>query len=526
MEPGRSEEARRTSDKRNRRRILRLMFGAGGWRRRDSATLCAVVLAAAVSLAWLVHPWFEASNDAAIYVACARSLLAGEGYTFLDEPFRVRPPGFSVLLAPVMALRGVDFGALNLYVAAWGVVCVGLFFVWARTRVSTWVAAVLAAVVWFNPGFASLRNQVMSDVPGTALVFGCLLLERWSAGRPSLRRDVVLGLALGLSAYVRSIVLVLAVGIVIARLFALRKEGAPLGRGLLLRVLPLVALVALVQAPWKVRDAYHHPLPPVDQTSLYDYSTGMWNADRGDPRSPRVPVADVLARVPRHAKATLVVLGGRMRSNQPGVVNLTLGGLFVLALLARAWRGRGAAELFACGAILLVLPYFSFQDRLLLPVLMIAWTAAAELLEELGARLFGARGQLVALVPACALLVVDFHPRANWAEVRHAHETCERWAARANELLPRDERVAVPMEGWRWTIWLDRPVWTLFFGWNRGGGGPGIEPVLARHAIDLVLVTPFTASDAAMRPWLTTRYVVLHDEPDLALVRVRHRNGR
>ncbi|MBI5365225.1 MAG: glycosyltransferase family 39 protein [Planctomycetes bacterium] len=485
-----------------------------------------IVLVAAVSLVWLVHPWFEASNDAAMYVVCAKNLLAGEGYTFLDEPFRVRPPGFSVLLAPVVALRGIDFSALNLYVAAWGVLCVGLFFVWARTRVSTWVGAALAALVWFNPGFASLRNQVMSDVPGTALVFGCLLLERWCARQPSMRRDVVLGLALGLSAYVRSIVLVLVVGIVVARLLVGRKEGASLGRVLLLRILPLVALVALVQAPWKVRDVYHHPLPPVDQTSLYDYSSGMWNSDRGDPRSPRVPIEDVFARVPRHARATLGVLGGRMQSNELGVVNLTLGVLFVLALVVQGVRRRGAAELFACGAILLVLPYFSFQDRLLLPVLMIAWTAAAELLEELGTRRLGARGPLVALVPVCALLAIDFHPRANWEEVRLAHETCERWAARANELLPRDERVAVPMEGWRWTIWLDRPVWTLFFGWNRGGGGPGIAPVLARHKIDLVLVTPFTASDAAMRPWLTTRYAVLHDEPDLALVRVRPRNGR
>jgi hypothetical protein len=496
------------------------MHDAGDWRRRDTIVLLALVVCATASLSWLVHPWFEASNDAAMYLACARSLLAGDGYTFLDEPFRVRPPGMSVLLVPVLALRGVDFHALNVYVGLWGVACVALFFAWARTCVSTWVALALAAVLWFNPGFASLRNQLMSDVPGTALVFACLLLERWCARKPSLRRDIVLALALGLSLYVRSISVVLVAGIALARLVSAHKEGAPLVRTFLARVVPFVAFVVLVQLPWKIRDAYHAPALPVDQTALFEYSTGVWHTDHGDPRSPRVPLAEVVARVPRHAEAALGALGSRMQPRASSAIDVTLGVLFVLVLAIQAWRRRGAAEIFACGSILLVLPYFDFQARLLLPTLMVAWVAAAALLEELGRRSFGQRGQLVAVVAACALLVVDFHPRANWEDVRIENEVCARWAARANEHLPAGARVAVPMEGWRWTIWLDRPIWTLFFAWNRGGGPAGAETVLARHEIDVVLVTPFTQSDAAMRPWLVRRFEVLHDEPDVAVVRV------
>ena len=507
-------------------RILLAMTDGIGWARRDRVVLGAIVAAAALSLVWLVHPWFEASNDAAMYVACAQSMLAGEGYTFLDEPFRVRPPGFPALLVPMLAWRGLDVPALNFYVAAWGVACVALVFVWARTRVSTWVALAIAAILWFNPGFASLRNQLMSDVPGTALLFACLLLERWCARQPSFRRDVVLGVALGLSTYVRSIVLVLAIGIVLARVFGARSAGRPVLRTVGSRVVPLLLVFAAVQAPWKVRDVLHRPLPPVTQTSLYDYSTGMWHTDRGDPSSPRVPVTDVLERIPHHAENVIVAIGSRLRGSEPNVANVILGGLFLLALAVQAARKRESAELFGCGAILLVVPYFSFQDRLLLPVLIVAWTSTAQLLEELGRRWHASRGGFVPLLPACAMLAIDFHPRANWEEVRIAHETCARWAERVKPLLPEGERVAVPMEGWRWTIWLQRPVWTLFFGWNRGPGPRGAEDVLARHSIDLVLVTPFTASDAAMRPWLLSRYVVLHDEPDLALVRVRSRVGR
>lgn len=496
-------------------------MSAGGWSRRDTFVLVAIVVLAAVSLAWLVHPWFEASNDAAMYVSCARSLLAGDGYTFLDEPFRVRPPGFPVLILPVIVLRGVDFHALNLYVGAWGVVCVALYFAWARERVSTWVALLLAGVAWFNPGFASLRNQVMSDVPGTALVFGALLLDRWSAKKPSLARELLLGVVLGLSIYVRSIVTILVGGIVVARLLRSREDGATVTRTVLARVLPLVLVAVTLQIPWKIRDHFVHPTPPVDQTSLYDYSSGMWNVDRGDPSSARLPLSDVLARVEPHTESTLTTLGSRMQKDVPDPVSIALGAFVVLVLVVQTVRKRRAADFFALGAILLVLPYFNYQDRLLLPVMLVAWSACAELLEGLGKRVLGERGVLLPIAAASALLVVDFHPRANWDDVRHAHETCAAWAEKANAVLPRDGRVAVPMEGWRWTIWLDRPVWTLFFGWNRGGGPRGAEEVLKRHRIDYVVATPFTQSDAVMRPWLLSRFTVLRDESDLALVRVK-----
>jgi hypothetical protein len=496
------------------------MHEGGEWRRRDTIVLLALVAGAAGSLPWLVHSWFEASSDASMYLTCARSLLAGDGYTFLNEPFRVRPPGMSALLVPVLALRGVDFHALNLYIGLWGVACAALFFAWARTCVSTWVALALAALLWFNPSFASWRNQLMSDVPGAALVFGCLLLERWCARKPSLRRDVVLAVALGLSLYVRSIFVVLVAGIALARLASGRRDGAGLVRTLLTRVAPLVVCVALVRLPWTIRDAYHAPALPADQTALFEYSTGMWHADPGDPRSPRVPLADVIARVPRNAKAAFGAFGSRLQASEPSAMHVSLGILFVLALAVQVWRKRGASELCACGSIVLVLPYFDFQGRLLLPALLIAWVAMAELLEKFGRRRFGPRGQLVAIAAACVLLIADFHPRANWEDVRIENEVCARWAERANELLPAGARVAVPMEGWRWMIWLDRPVWTLFFGWNRGGGPAGAETVLARHGIDVVLVTPFTQSDAAMRPWLVRRFDVLHDEPDVAVVRV------
>lgn len=497
------------------------------WRRIDSGVLIALIAACAASLAWLVHPWFDASNDAAIYVQTARSLLAGQGYSWMEEPFIIRPPGFSVLLMPVLAARGVDFGALNLYIGLWGVACAALFFVWARTRVTTWVALALSALLWLNPGFSTLRNQVMSDVPGTALIFACLLVERWTSRTPSLRRELLLGLAIGLSAYVRSMAILLVPAIVLARLFERRDAAAgSFVRRLKRRVVPFAALALLVQAPWSVRCSLHHPQPPVDQTSLFDYSSGMWNSDRGDPSSEKLPLAKVLGRIPDRAQNTLVVLGSRMQEDAPTALNVTLGALFVLALAANAWRrrarGESTAELFAFGGIAIVLPYFSFQDRLLLPVLFVAWVASAELLELVGARLVGAaRAPLVALVPCLALLIVDFHPRANWDAIQKEDETYRAYCARLNALVPANERLAVPQESWRYSIYADRPVWTLFFGWYRGGGPAGAETVIERRKITTVVVTPFTKSDELMRPYFVQRYSAREIEPGIVVAKVR-----
>src|SRR5262249_33355511 len=156
--------------------------------------------------------------------------------------------------------------------------------------------------------------------------------------------------------------------------------------------------------------------------SLYDYSSGMWNTDRGDPASERLPLSQVLARIPGRARNVLVVLGSRMQEDVPRAANV-IGGVVLLVALGiatcRRARGGAGAELFAWAGIASVLPYFSFQDRLLMPVMLVAWTCAAELLETLGARVLGTRrAPIAACAPALVLLAFDFHPRANWDAVR------------------------------------------------------------------------------------------------------------
>ena len=73
---------------------------ASPWSRVDRGVFALLAAETLGSLPLLVHPWYDASGDASLYLVTAQSLLDGEGYRYLDEPFVVRPPGFSCCPSP------------------------------------------------------------------------------------------------------------------------------------------------------------------------------------------------------------------------------------------------------------------------------------------------------------------------------------------------------------------------------------------------------------------------------------------
>ncbi len=483
--------------------------------RGDALALLLVVGGAALSLVGLAHPWFDASNDAAIYLMTAKALARGEGYAYLGAPFQIRPPGFSLLLAPIVGAHGYDFRAVNLFVGAFGVVAIGLLFLWTRERIGKGLAVLLCLCVWLNPGWRTCCNQAMSDVPGAACLVGCLLFERRARKQPSFGRDVWLGLAVGLSAYVRAGLVLLAPAIVLQRIVARERLG--------IRRVVLPALVAvLALLPWKIRESVSRPPVPADQTSLYDYSTAMWHADRGDPSSPLLPASAILARVPTRLSETLSVLGSRLRDSAGSTGDLVLGGAaLAIALFFLLAKNRVEAW-FLLGTIAVLLVYFDFRDRLVLPIHLLVLPALVEAALAAGRKLHreGA-SRAVAAVALLALTAVDFDPRPSWDRIEREHLAMQATCASLAPRLPAESRLAAPFASWRWSIYLDRPVYTLFFGWVRRGDFAGAEAVLDEHRIDRVLVSSTTDVDARMRAYFEGRYGVESRVDDVAVVRVR-----
>lgn len=499
------------------------------WDRNATIGLAVVVLVALAGLPWLVHGWFEAgdeTNDASIYVASARALLAGEGYSYLGEPFTVRPPGMSVWLAALFAWRGPDWHAVNLSVALSGVACVALLYAHARRRIGALLAALVALAAWFSTPFQTLCNQAMSDVPGAALLFACLAVERWADARPNARRDVVLGLCIGLSTYVRSVTILLVPAIAVARVLQAWSSARPASlaawtRFVLLRIAPFALAAFAAKVPWDVRCAVNHPTPPVDQNFLYSYSTAMWHVDGGDPASPRRELSSIAARVPERARTVTALLGARMGATERGAAHVAIGAVLIALAAITLWRRRESAELFAGAFLVVLLVYFGFRDRLALPLWLVVLPAAAEgLLVLARSRSGGALATAIVAAPLVVLPLLDFRPRSGWDRVEAQHVFYERFAAEVAAAVPADRRVASPI-GWHLAVFLDRPVWSLFFSMRRAGGPEGALAAIDRHRIDAVALSPRVPADRGLAPWLATRMPTLSSTENALVLATR-----
>src|SRR5262245_65739030 len=72
------------------------------------AILGAFAVALFASLFYFVHPWYDLTVDGSIFIVTARAIAAGQGYTYLGEPFLVRPPGLPLLIAPSVSNGGTN----------------------------------------------------------------------------------------------------------------------------------------------------------------------------------------------------------------------------------------------------------------------------------------------------------------------------------------------------------------------------------------------------------------------------------
>ena len=498
------------------------------WSRWTTIAFVAFVLGMLASLPLLVHPYFEANddtNDAAMYIACARSILAGEGYAYLGQAFTIRPPGFSVLIAPLIALRGVDFLALNVFVSLFGVAACALLFVWARPRLGTALAIAVSGTLWLNPTFQTFCNRVMSDVPGATILFGCLLVARRAEKRRSVANDVLLGLAIAAGAYVRSITILLVPAVIAARMFHRWKSDGLVGafdfarrRLVVIAVVPVLALL-----PWSLRNGAVAPEPPVDQNYIYSYSTAFFHVDGGDPSSPRRPLSQFVERIPRRTGQSLAVIGSRLRTREASTWPVAFGVLGIVAFVVTAVRRRSAAELFALGVCPVLLLYFGFKPRLAFPVFFIALPATADFLAWALGRWTGPRVARAGLSIGFGILAIaSIDVKQRHTQVEQVHRVYETISAGFETGLAPDAVVASPV-GWHHSVYLERPVYSLFFAVRRAQNDmQAAERIIDKYGINTVILAPRVPADAAMLPYFAERYASgARQHGESVVVRVR-----
>jgi hypothetical protein len=499
--------------------------GAHARPRLDAVVWTALALILGGSLFVTVHPWYDLANDGSMYIASARALAAGEGYRYLEAPFTIRPPGYPLLIAPLFAWRGTDFYALNLWTSVLGALGVLAFHCLARARLGALAAGFAALVLWFAPGYQRLCNQVMSDAPGWTALVACLLLARRVARNERLGPRLGLGLAIGAATLVRTGNLLLVPALAAAWLFAPAAGRALASRlGNWLRASLALGLgAALLVVPWELRNRAVAPPPPADQTLLYSYSSGMWHTDMGDPRSPRVSLDEVLARVPEQGAKLLHTLGTGLGEGPRRAWTLALAWTLIGALVVQALRRRGAEELFALATLAVVAIYFGYAGRLLLPVFGLALLALLELLREGCARVFGARvGAATAALVALTWLVLDWRPRAHWAEIETLHRAFENQAAAQRAELGPNARLGA-WRGWHHAVYLDLPVFSFEHACKRAASLAPVEELIERYRIDAVLLGDLGLPSSVVKAErvFADHVVRRYGPPRAGLVRVR-----
>ena len=304
--------------------------------------------------------------DSAVYIMTARSLDAGDGYAYQGDPFTLRPPALAWLLTFFAIDGDFDQGPLNAFVMLLAAGCVVAVFVVFRRLHGTLVALAAALLSGLSPAFVGNFNRILSEYPAQLLLFvgfGCALVadERrrhwWVWG-------ALAGLALGAAVWFRTVAILALPGLFVA---GLRQDdrwrwwrGALLPAGLALALaLPWIA--------WS-KSTLAEPPTPSERWLLHDYGTALLHEDPGDPTSPRVTLAGFAERVTNNGADLAAELANTCFGVEHLGVGSVLAALVVLGWALSVWRRPTVVDAFFAAYTILTLLYFTYAQRLALPL--------------------------------------------------------------------------------------------------------------------------------------------------------------
>jgi hypothetical protein len=260
-----------------------------------------------------------------------------------------------------------------------------------------------------------------------------------------------------------------------------------------------------------VRNALVSNESPADQNFIASYGTGLAHADPGDPGSEARPLSDVLATIPVRAQQVAQTLGARFEGRGASwLTTWILAPLVLAAVIVVLVRRSEPAAILWLLVLGVLLVYFGFRARLVLPLFVIGMVACAEVaVGWLAPRIGATRASAVFGAAALALAALDFQTGGYRATIGPRHAQRIEQAAAQNAVLGPDARVGARI-GWHHSLYLGRPVWSLRFAIDRArraatrdagtNGGDGatlagsavearaLQEMVAKYRLDAILV--------------------------------------
>lgn len=217
---------------------------------RQGLIVGAVLLAFALLAVARLNPFCLLEPDTADYLFTSRALATLDGYREIDHPdaplHTFRPPGLSLLLAPLALVRPYDVVAAKLIVAAAALAM--LVLVWSLTRrlAGNRAAVIVLALVATSPYTLLHATEAITEAPFVALSLGLLLLAMRSHGPPDARELVLGSVLLTALPFLRTVGAALVAAFVVWALAARQRR-----RWL---VAPMVSVAALLGwSAWSAR---------------------------------------------------------------------------------------------------------------------------------------------------------------------------------------------------------------------------------------------------------------------------------
>jgi len=400
------------------------------------------------------------------------------------------------MLQPLVGLP-LDHAALNRFLQATAVAAFVAVALALRRLHGALVGTLVALLFAISRPSVQSFDKLFAEFPFMAAFFAALwlLMPAPGQGRVGWRRGVAGAVLLSASCWLRSVGLLALPPLALSGL--LRKDGRP-WQG------PALAALALaLQLPWMLwaRDAASRAERPATQMLMFDYPTALLHTDPGDPSSPLVDAAGWGQRIAENTRAIAASLGealigvksasGRLVGQpeaedvgvrdrprpEPGPLSWLVAAAVAAAMLHALWARRSLLDWYGAASVAMLLAYFTYTDRLLLPMFPVVLSALYFSAERLAARVplphrARAREAVLAAPAAVLALVLAAHWSADRAGPDFKQQNSVTDGAAAAWLVkhtPPDARV-LHERGPILSILSGRRAYTYR---NRAGGWPG-----------------------------------------------------
>ncbi len=334
-------------------------------------------LALAVSL---LNAHLVPGGDNATYMVLGQSLVTGQGYRMVSDPrmpeMALYPPGYPLLLAGVLALTNTTRDLLaaivpmKLLSVALYLACLVLIWEFFKKRDAA-LATIVTLLVAANAEVLHFATEISTEMPYLLFSMLCLVLfDRYLQDpQPRVRKLWWVALCMGLTFYLRTITLVMAVSFVLYLLTRRRYRHA----------LMLAIAMLLLVAPWFVRSSQLPGTGTSVGLGRGYFALYLSNDPYG---TARASLPELVSRLEFNVRMYGLEIGpgilfphalsakawvGRIGTCIPLLVSL----LAVLGFLLEARRG-GAAEWYVALSFASCVGYIWAQSRLVLPLIPFA----------------------------------------------------------------------------------------------------------------------------------------------------------